>query len=75
MGLPRRRNVRKNIAGVCKRPSTSLRAAAARRSQIELPRHRETWHKDQTGWRGYDVSELGGKIWVNGKLYQPRGGH
>ena len=39
---------------------------------VTTQRHRETWRKDQTGWKGYDVQELGGKVWVNGKLYEPR---
>jgi ketosteroid isomerase-like protein len=42
---------------------------------VTTQRHRETWRKDQTGWKEYDIQELGGKIWVNGKLYKPRGGH
>jgi ketosteroid isomerase-like protein len=39
---------------------------------VTTQRHRETWRKDQDGWKGYAVQELGGKVWVNGKLYEPR---
>jgi ketosteroid isomerase-like protein len=42
---------------------------------VTTQRHRETWRRDQTGWKAYDIQELGGKVWVNGKLYEPRGNH
>jgi hypothetical protein len=28
------------------------------------------WRKSQRGWMGYEVKELGGEVFVNGKPYQ-----
>ena len=33
--------------------------------------HRERWRRTQRGWRAYEIKELGGAVWVNGKPYQP----
>lgn len=42
---------------------------------VTTQRHRETWRKDQSGWKPYDVEELGGNVWVNGKPYETCGEH
>lgn len=34
--------------------------------------HLELWKKTEQGWFGYEVLELGGKIWLNGKRYIPQ---
>lgn len=34
-------------------------------------RHKETWKKTAEGWFGYEVKELGGKVFINGKEYKP----
>ena len=36
---------------------------------LTTQRHRETWRKTARGWMGYDVKELGGEVFVNGKPY------
>lgn len=33
--------------------------------------HREIWKKNEKGWFGYDILELGGRIWINGEPYNP----
>lgn len=38
---------------------------------ITTQRHREEWRLTAQGWRSYKVTELGGKVWVNGKPYVP----
>ena len=38
---------------------------------VTTQRHRESWRKTAKGWQVYKVQELGGKVWVNGKPYQP----
>jgi hypothetical protein len=36
---------------------------------LTTQRHRETWRKTPRGWMGYEVEELGGEVFVNGKPY------
>jgi Domain of unknown function (DUF4440) len=31
--------------------------------------HQETWKKTKKGWLNYDVKELGGQVFINGKEY------
>ncbi|MBK9505186.1 MAG: hypothetical protein V9F05_03880 [Chitinophagaceae bacterium] len=31
--------------------------------------HRETWRYNSSGWMNYGITELGGKIYINGELY------
>lgn len=33
--------------------------------------HRETWIKNDNGWFGYYIEELGGTIFINGEEYNP----
>ncbi|MEO7513894.1 MAG: hypothetical protein ABIZ91_19315 [Gemmatimonadaceae bacterium] len=33
--------------------------------------HREQWRRTSKGWYSYEVTELGGQVWVNGKPYAP----
>jgi len=33
-------------------------------------RHQETWKKNKKGWFGYEIKELGGNIFINGKEYK-----
>ena len=37
---------------------------------ITTQKHIETWKKTPKGWLNYDVQELGGNIFINGKLYK-----
>ena len=37
---------------------------------ITTQKHTETWKKTPKGWLNYDVQELGGNIFINGKLYK-----
>lgn len=37
---------------------------------LTTQRHQENWKKRKRGWFGYDVKELGGKIFINGKEYK-----
>jgi len=37
---------------------------------LTTQRHKETWKKTVKGWFGYEVEELGGKIFINGIPYQ-----
>lgn len=37
---------------------------------LTTQRHIETWKKTGKGWLNYDVKELGGQIFINGKEYQ-----
>ena len=37
---------------------------------LTTQRHEETWRKTPEGWRAFDVKELGGEVFVNGKPYQ-----
>lgn len=38
---------------------------------LTTQRHRETWRHTPDGWRGFEVEELGGDIFVNGEPYVP----
>lgn len=38
---------------------------------VTTQRHRETWKKRNNEWLGYEVKELGGKVFVNGEFYLP----
>ena len=33
--------------------------------------HKELWKKKNNAWKGYDVVELGGEIFINGQKYDP----
>lgn len=37
---------------------------------ITTQKHIETWKKTPKGWLNYDVQELGGNIFINGKLHK-----
>jgi PBP1b-binding outer membrane lipoprotein LpoB len=37
---------------------------------LTTQKHVETWKKTKNGWLNYDVKELGGEIFINGKKYQ-----
>lgn len=36
---------------------------------LTTQRHRETWRNTSKGWMAYQIDELGGNVWVNGKPY------
>lgn len=36
---------------------------------LTTQKHVETWRKTKKGWLNYDVKELGGQVFVNGKEY------
>lgn len=38
---------------------------------LTTQKHRETWRRTPHGWLGYDIEELGGEIFINGKPYAP----
>lgn len=38
---------------------------------LTTQKHRETWRETSNGWKGYDIEELGGEIFVNGQPYKP----
>lgn len=38
---------------------------------LTTQKHRELWKKRDSNWIGYDVEELGGEIFINGKKYEP----
>src|SRR2546425_12402774 len=38
---------------------------------LTTQKHRETWRHTPSGWKAYEIEELGGKVWVNGRPYQP----
>jgi hypothetical protein len=38
---------------------------------LTTQKHKETWRHTQGGWFAYEVEELGGEVFVNGKRYQP----
>lgn len=40
---------------------------------LTTQRHRETWRYVNGRWYGYEIIELGGEIFVNGKRYLPDG--
>ncbi|MDB6147682.1 MAG: hypothetical protein JWO45_1346 [Spartobacteria bacterium] len=37
---------------------------------LTTQKHRENWRRTPRGWMGYEVKELGGEVFVNGKPYQ-----
>ena len=37
---------------------------------VTTQKHIETWKKTKKGWLSYDVKELGGQVFINGKEYQ-----
>jgi hypothetical protein len=37
---------------------------------LTTQKHRETWRNTSRGWMAYQIDELGGNVWVNGKLYE-----
>jgi len=38
---------------------------------VTTQKHRETWRHTPKGWFAYEIDELGGDIFVNGKPYKP----
>jgi ketosteroid isomerase-like protein len=38
---------------------------------LTTQKHRETWRETSSGWRSYDIKELGGEIFINGQPYKP----
>lgn len=34
--------------------------------------HRETWKRNSEGWFGYEIEELGGQVFINGKLFNQK---
>lgn len=38
---------------------------------LTTQKHRETWRETANGWKGYDIKELGGDIFINGQPYKP----
>ena len=36
---------------------------------LTTQRHRETWKKNNQGWFGYTIEELGGEIFINGQPF------
>ncbi|WP_106792197.1 hypothetical protein [Aquimarina sp. Aq78] len=36
---------------------------------LTTQKHKETWRSNEEGWFGYDIEELGGEIFINGKKY------
>ncbi|HEY2711175.1 MAG TPA: hypothetical protein VGI60_01575 [Chthoniobacterales bacterium] len=36
---------------------------------LTTQKHKETWRKTQRGWMPYEINELGGEVFVNGKAY------
>ena len=36
---------------------------------LTTQKHREIWRKNSEGWFGYEVEELGGKVFINGNAY------
>lgn len=47
------------------------RDGETRDTVLTMQQHRETWRRTARGWRQYHVEELGGQVWLNGKLYRP----
>jgi hypothetical protein len=48
------------------------RDGIAKDTVLTNQRHREIWKKTNSGWYGYEVKELGGKVYINGKEYDPK---
>ena len=40
---------------------------------LTTQRHKERWRKTPRGWFAYEVEELGGEVFMNGKRYKPGG--
>lgn len=40
-------------------------------SVLTTQKHKEIWRNTPRGWFAYEVQELGGEVFVNGKRYQP----
>ena len=38
---------------------------------LTTQKHKEIWKNNSKGWFGYQITELGGEVFVNGKLYNP----
>lgn len=38
---------------------------------LTTQRHKEIWKKNEKGWFGYTILELGGQVYINGKPYSP----
>ena len=38
---------------------------------LTTQKHKELWKLTRNGWFGYDVTELGGEVFINGELYAP----
>ena len=36
---------------------------------LTTQKHKEIWRKNPGGWQGYEIEELGGKIFINGTEY------
>jgi hypothetical protein len=47
------------------------RDGSAADTVLTTQKHRETWRRTRDGWFGYDIEELGGEIFINGKPYTP----
>ena len=47
------------------------RDGKTRDTVLTTQKHRETWRKTPRGWMAFEIEELGGEVWVNGKPYQP----
>jgi hypothetical protein len=47
------------------------RDGSAADTVLTTQKHRETWRRTRAGWFGYDIEELGGEIFINGKPYTP----
>ncbi|MEX0290085.1 MAG: hypothetical protein AB3N14_13330 [Flavobacteriaceae bacterium] len=37
---------------------------------LTTQKHKEIWRKNDKGWQGYQIEELGGKVFINGEEYQ-----
>lgn len=37
---------------------------------LTTQKHRETWRRTTRGWFAYEIEELGGEVFVNGKRYK-----
>ncbi len=38
---------------------------------LTTQKHMETWRKTKKGWMNFEVIELGGQVFINGKEHQP----
>lgn len=82
--IPRTRQLVQRVESIELRDGTAIVQTSQRweremlrpdRSGVDVvlttQRHRETWKRHAGRWYGYDVQELGGEIFVNGKPYVP----